>query len=71
MSQSPALLLDTHLKKLRLPSMAQSYRKLASQAAHSNLTHEQFLLALLEQEIQCRDENARKNRIHQARFPAS
>lgn len=70
MSQSHALLLDTHLKKLRLPSMAQSYRKMASQAAQSNLTHEQFLLALLEQEVQCRDENARKKRIHQARFPA-
>lgn len=71
MSQSHALLLDTHLKKLRLPSVAQSYRKLASQAAQSNLTHEQFLLALLEQEVQCRDENACKKRIHQARFPAS
>jgi DNA replication protein DnaC len=70
MSQSHALLLDNHLKKLRLPSMAQSYRKMASQAAQSNLTHEQFLLALLEQEVQCRDENARKKRIHQARFPA-
>ena len=71
MSQSHALLLDTHLKKLRLPSMAQTYRKLASQAAQSNLTHEQFLLALLEQEVQCRDENARKKRIHQARFPSA
>lgn len=71
MSQSHALLLDTHLKKLRLPSVAQSYRKLASQAAQSNLTHEQFLLALLEQEVQCRDENARKKRIHQARFPGA
>lgn len=71
MSQPQALLLDTHLKKLRLPSMAQSYRKMASQAAQSNLTHEQFLLALLEQEVQCRDENARKKRIHQARFPSA
>lgn len=70
MSQSHALLLDNHLKKLRLPSMAQSYRKMASQAAQSNLTHEQFLLALLEREVQCRDENAHKKRIHQARFPA-
>lgn len=71
MSQSHALLLDTHLKKLRLPSVAKTYRKLASQAAQGNLTHEQFLLAILEQEVQCREENARKKRIHQARFPAA
>lgn len=69
MSQPHALLLDTHLKRLKLPSVASHYRKLASQAAESNLTHEQFLLALLEQEVHCREENARKKRINQARFP--
>jgi DNA replication protein DnaC len=63
------LLMETYLKKLRLPSVAQHYRKLASQAAQSNLTHEQFLLALLEQQIQSQEENTRKARIKQARFP--
>jgi DNA replication protein DnaC len=61
--------METYLKKLRLPSVAQHYRKLASQAAQSNLTHEQFLLALLEQQIQSQEENTRKARIKQARFP--
>jgi DNA replication protein DnaC len=50
--------------------MLRHYRKLAGQAAQGNLTHEQFLLALIEQEVQCREENARKKRIHQARFPS-
>lgn len=57
------------MKKLRLPSVAQHYRKLASQAAQGNLTHEQFLLGLLEQEVQSQEENTRKARIKQARFP--
>jgi DNA replication protein DnaC len=70
MTQPHALLLETHLKKLKLPSMLRHYRKLASQAAQGNLTHEQFLLALIEAEVQCREENARKKRINQARFPS-
>jgi DNA replication protein DnaC len=61
--------METYLKKLRLPSVAQHYRKMASQAAQNNLTHEQFLLALLEQQVQSQEENTRKARIKQARFP--
>ncbi len=61
--------METYLKKLRLPSVAQHYRKLATQAAQGNLTHEQFLLGLLEQEVQSQEENTRKARIKQARFP--
>jgi len=61
--------METYLKKLRLPSVAQHYRKTASQAAQSNLTHEQFLLALLEQQVQSQEENTRKARIKQAHFP--
>ena len=68
-SQPHMLLMETYLKKLRLPSVAQHYRKMASQAAQSNLTHEQFLLALLEQQVQSQEENTRKSRIKQARFP--
>jgi DNA replication protein DnaC len=71
MNAPQALLLETHLKRLRLPSVATHYRKMASQAAESNLTHEQFLLAILEQEVRKREENTRKNRIRQAHFPAS
>jgi DNA replication protein DnaC len=70
MSQPQALILETYLKRLKLPSIARQYRKLASQAAQSNLTHEQFLLAVMEQEVSNREENTRKQRIHQARFPA-
>lgn len=70
MTQPQALLLETHLKKLRLPNMLKQYRKLASQAAEGNLTHEQFLHLLIEQEVQTREQNTLKQRIRQARFPA-
>lgn len=43
---------------------------MAAQAAQGNLTHEQFLVAVLELEVNSRDENAKKNRIRSARFPA-
>lgn len=42
---------------------------MASQAAQGNQTHEQFLLALAELEVQSREENTRKERIRQAHFP--
>ncbi len=69
MTQPQALLLETHLKKLRLPNILKQYRKLASQAAEGNLTHEQFLQLLIEQEVLTREQNALKQRVRQARFP--
>lgn len=69
MSQPQALLLDTYLKKLRLPNMLSHYHKLASQAAQGNLTHEQYLHALVELEVQGRESNAKTQRIRQAKFP--
>lgn len=49
--------------------MLRHYRKLASQAAQGNLTHEQYLHALAELEVQSRDSNAKTQRIRQAKFP--
>lgn len=49
--------------------MLKHYHKLAADAAQHNKTHEQFLVMLLEEETRNREENARRNRIRQARFP--
>jgi DNA replication protein DnaC len=49
--------------------MLRHYRKLASQAAQGNLTHEQYLHALTELEVQSRESNAKIQRIRQAKFP--
>ena len=49
--------------------MLRHYRKLASQAAQGNLTHEQYLHTLTELEVQSRESNAKTQRIRQAKFP--
>ena len=63
------LLIRHHLKRLRLPAMAQGYQKLAREAAEGNQPYEEYLLRLLELEAAQRDENMQKRRITQARFP--
>jgi DNA replication protein DnaC len=65
------LLLYVYLKKLRLPTMLKHYRKLASQAAQANMTHEQYLHAIAELEVNSRESNAQIQRIRQARFPTT
>jgi DNA replication protein DnaC len=63
------LLIRSHLKRLRLPVIAQSYLRLGKEAAAHNQTHQDYLLALLEGEVLQRDENAQKLRLTRARFP--
>ncbi len=63
------LLIRHHLKRLRLPAMAQGYQKLAREAAEGNQSYDEYLLKLLELETAQRDENMQKRRITQARFP--
>src|SRR4030042_913771 len=63
------MLIQHHLKRLRLPTIGQQYRKLAQEAARDNHTYEDFLLSLIEAEVTQREENARKRLIAQARFP--
>lgn len=69
MAQPHTLLLHTNLKKLKLPNVAQHYSRLARQAEQENLTYEQFLVELTSVEVRSREDNARKQRIRQARFP--
>jgi DNA replication protein DnaC len=64
-----SMLLDIHLKRLRLPAIGRHYQELARQAAQGNLPYEAFLLALVEIEAQQREENAHQKRLRMARFP--
>jgi len=66
---SKDMLIRHHLKRLRLPAMAQGYQKLAREAAEGNQSYDEYLLKLLELESAQRDENMQKRRITQARFP--
>ena len=69
MTQTEDQLLQTYLKQLRLPAFGQHYRKLAEDAARTNLSYDRFLLALAEQEIAEREKNQQVRRIKAARFP--
>jgi len=64
-----AMLLETCLKKLRLPTFLRNYAKFAEDAARESLGYDRFLLALAEQEVLQREENQRQRRIRDARFP--
>jgi DNA replication protein DnaC len=63
------LLLETHLKALRLPTFLKNYRKFAEEAAQADHTYDRFLLALAEQEVAQRERNLIARRIKSARFP--
>ena len=63
------LLLENYLKRLRLPVIGRSYAKVAQEAANGNLSYERYLLALVEQEVLQREQNAFALRMKQAGFP--
>ena len=63
------LLLESHLKTLRLATFREQYRQVAEDAAGNNLGYDQYLLALAEQEVAQRHLNRQRQRIKAARFP--
>jgi DNA replication protein DnaC len=62
-------LLETYLRQLHLPAFIQHYRSFASDAAQKNLDYPRYLLALVEQEIQARDQHRIQRRVKAAHFP--
>ncbi len=64
MSDSPQLLLQHHLKALKLPTFLREYDKVARQCAAEGVDHPGYLLRLAEQEL-----IDRERRIREARFP--
>jgi DNA replication protein DnaC len=70
MSEVPQLLLDHHLKTLKLPTFLREYSKVARQCAAEGLDHVQFLARLVELELIDRERRMIERRIKAARFPA-
>ena len=70
MSEAPELLLQHHLKTLKLPTVLREYAKLASQCASEGLDHVQFLARLVELELIDRERRMIERRIKAAKFPA-
>ena len=69
-SEAPELLLQLHLKKLRLPSVLREYEKLAQQCAAENVDHVRYLARLIELELIDREARMVDRRIKAAKFPA-
>ena len=69
MVEAPRILLEHHLKRLKLPTFLREYEKLARQCAAEGLDHVQFLARLVELELIDRERRLVERRIKQARFP--
>jgi DNA replication protein DnaC len=69
MMETPQLLLDHHLKTLRLPTFLREYDKVAQQCADESLDYPRYLFRLSELELLDRERRATERRIKQARFP--
>ena len=63
------LLLQHHLKALKLPTILAECQKIASRCAKDNVDHLGFLLQLCELELIDREKRAAERRLKAARFP--
>src|SRR6202165_672635 len=68
-ADTPQLLLEHHLKQLRLPTILSEYDKVARQCAAEQVDYPRYLLRLTELELLDRERRAIERRIRQARFP--
>jgi DNA replication protein DnaC len=68
-TDTPQVLLEHHLKQLRLPTFLREYDKVARQCAAESVDYPRYLLRLTEQELLDCERRATERRIHQARFP--
>jgi len=68
-SDTPQLLLEHHLKELRLPTMLREYDHIARQCAVEQVDYQRYLLRMTELELLDRERRATDRRIRQARFP--
>jgi DNA replication protein DnaC len=68
--EPPQILLQHHLKALRLPVFLREHQKIATQCAADKADYAGFLLRLSEAELLEREHKAAERRIKAARFPA-
>ena len=68
---TPQLLLEHHLKALRLPTMLREYDRVARQCAVEDVDYPRYLLRMTELELLDRERRAIERRIRQAKFPVT
>jgi len=69
MKASTEIVLKENLKALNLSHMSVNLASLVRQARESGAKHEEFLLSLMEVELQMRQENRLKRKLKEAKFP--
>ncbi len=69
MSGESTVLLQHHLKQLKLPTMLREYKALASACAKEKRDYPTYLLRLCERELLDRERRAAERRLKAARFP--
>ena len=65
----PTLLLEAHLKALRLPTFLREYDNVARHCAHEGLDCPRYLFRLCELELLDREQRATERRIKAAKLP--
>jgi len=68
-NDTPQLMLEHHLKALRLPTILREYDKVAQQCAAEDIDYPRFLLRITELELLDRERRATERRVRQAKFP--
>lgn len=63
------MVLKKNLKQLRLPMMVKEVDRSVRQAEESQISYEEFLLQLTENELASRAENTHRRRLQESRFP--
>ena len=69
MKEESTVLLEHHLKKLKLPTMAREYEKMGNLCTTERASYPQYLLKLSEIELIERERKAKERRIREAGFP--
>ncbi len=68
-TDTPQVLLEHHLKELRLPTILREYDRVARQCAVEQVNYPRYLLRITELELLDRERRATDRRIRQAKFP--
>ncbi len=69
-ADTPQVLLEHHLKALKLPTILAEYEKVARESAADGIDHPRYLLRLAELELIERERRLVDRRIRAAKFPA-
>jgi DNA replication protein DnaC len=69
--KEPTVLLEHHLKALRLPTVLREYPALAQLCAQERSSYPEYLLRLTERELLEREERAAQRRLQAAKFPVT